>query len=72
MPTTIDVAVQSTLEIESYVKPLSGKAVQLVEESMEVKPVVPAGLQKTCDMRMLLEKMEKMEAQLKELQQPAP
>lgn len=71
-PTTIDAAVQATLEMESYAKPLPGKVAQLVDESIADEPVAAAGLQKTCDMRMLLEKMEKMEAQLKELQQPGP
>ena len=58
--------------MESYAKPLPGKAAQLVEESTEDEPMAAAGLQKTFDMRILLEKMEKTEAQLKELQQPAP
>ena len=68
-PTTIDAAVQATLEMKLYAKPLPGRVAQLVEESIANEPVAAAGLQKTCDMRVFLENME---AQLKELQQPGP
>ena len=44
-----------------------GKVTQLFDESLEDEPVADIELQKTCDMKMLVEKMEKMEAQLKEL-----
>jgi len=70
-PTTVDEAIRATLEMESYTKPLPGRVAQLTEEpSEEDEPVAAAGLQRMGDLKLLLDKMERMEAQLKELQQP--
>ena len=62
---------QAMLEMESYARPLLGEVAQLTEiVAEENEPVAAARKQRTGDLKLLLDKMKNMEAQLRELQQP--
>ncbi len=64
-PTTIDEAVRATLEMESYSKPMPSGITAVSEEGA----VAISSVQGTSDLKMIMEKMERMETQLKEMQQ---
>ncbi len=66
-PTTIDEAVRATLEMESYSKPMPSGITAVSEEGA----VAISSVQGTSDLKMIMEKMERMETQLKEMQQRA-
>ncbi len=67
-PTTIDEAVRATLEMESYSKPMPS-GITAVSEEAEEGAVAISSVQGTSDLKMIMEKMERMETQLKEMQQ---
>jgi hypothetical protein len=68
-PTTVDGAVQATLEMESYSKQVPSGISQISEDAEEgTGAVALSTLQNPSDMKMLLAKMEQMEVQMKEMQ----
>ena len=67
-PTTVDNAVQATPEMESYSKPVPSRISQEVEE--DAGTVALTALQRPSDLKVILERMERMETKLKEIQQP--
>ena len=70
-PTKVDEAVRATLEMESYSKPVPSGIAQISEEVEEDAGAVAATIvQRPSDLKLILERMEQMETQLKELQQP--
>ena len=69
-PTTMDDAVRATLEMESYSKPPSSAMNQVSEGVDEDSSVAAATTQRPSDLKLVLERMERLETQLKELQQP--
>ena len=70
-PTKVDEAVRVTLEMESYSKPVPSGIAQISEEVEEDAGAVAATIvQRPSDLKLILERMEQMETQLKELQQP--
>ena len=72
-PKTTDEAVRAMLEMESYTKPVSS-SVSLVSEEVEkdIDTVAVTTTQRTSELRQILEKMQQMEIQLRELQQAVP
>ena len=68
-PTTIDDAVQATLEMESYSKRVSSGIAQVTEDIGEdTGAVAVAAARVPNDVKMLLEKMDRMETQMREMQ----
>lgn len=71
-PTTVDDAVRATMEMESYSKPVLTGITPVSEEAEEDETVAAVMGQKPSDLKLILERMERMETQLRELQQPTP
>ena len=68
-PTTIDDAVQASLEMESYSKRVPSEIVQVTEDIGEdTGAVAVAAARVPNDVKMLLEKMDRMETQMREMQ----
>lgn len=72
-PTTVDDAVRATLEMESYLKPSEPAGISQVYEESESVGAVATTSSKTQDdtMKLILERMERMETELKEARQLA-
>ena len=71
-PTTVEDAVRTTLEMESYTKPMpSGLALmsEEVPDTATVSMIKPTRTSEV-DLKLILDRMERMETQLRELQQP--
>ena len=66
----MDDAIRATLEMESYSKPPSSAMNQVSEGVDKDSSVAAATTQRPSDLKLVLERMERLETQLKELQQP--
>lgn len=67
----VDDAVRATLEMESYTKPaVSGISPVSEKPEDNTSGAAAAVTQKPSDLKLVLERMDQMEAQLKELQLP--
>ena len=66
-PTKMDDAVRATLEMESYIK-LVPSGVSSVTDEQEEKETNTVAVTSTNELKLILEKMQQMEAQLKEIQ----
>ena len=71
-PTTVDDAIWATLEMESYSRPVTSGIGQILEEVDAGELAVAATAQKPSELKLIMERMERIETQLKELQQPLP
>ena len=67
----MDDAVRATLEMESYIKP-AASGVSSVTDEQEEKETNTVAVTSTNELKLILEKMQQMETQLKELQRPVP
>ena len=68
--TTVDDAIRATLEMESYSRPSSSGIAQVTEDTDEHKAVAATLVLGSGDMMLILERMERMETQLRGLQIP--
>ena len=67
----MDIVVQATLDMESYSKPVPSGIAQVSEEVEEdARAVALTAVQRLSDLKMILERMEQMETNLKEIHQP--
>ncbi len=67
-PTTVDDAVQATLEMESYSKPVPSGIAQVSEEvEEEAEAVALTAVPRPSDLKIILERMERMETKWMEI-----
>ena len=68
--TTVDNAIRATLVMESYSRPSSSGIAQVTEDTEKHEAVATTLVLGSGNMKLILERMERMETQLRELQQP--